>query len=74
MKGEPMIGELKKVIYYKVDGIEFRAIKQGYILNTPIYSVAVIENNLRGYEVGVITEKMLKNKIKNKTYKFVKAL
>jgi len=53
MKGETMIGELKKVIYYKVDGIEFRAIKQGYILNTPIYSVAVIENNLRGYEVGV---------------------
>ena len=32
-----MIGDLKKVIYYKVDGIEFRAIKQGYIFNIPIY-------------------------------------
>ena len=69
-----MKGDLKKVIYYKVDGIEFRAIKQGYIFNIPIYSVAVIENNLRGYEVGIITEQVLKNKIKNKTYKFVKAL
>lgn len=69
-----MKGDLKKVIYYKVDGIEFRAIKQGYIFNIPIYSVDVIENNLRGYEVGIITEQVLKNKIKNKTYKFVKAL
>ncbi len=69
-----MIGDLKEVIYYKVDGIEFRAIKQGYIFNIPIYGVSVIENNLRGYEVGVITEEVLKNLIKNKTYKFVKAL
>ena len=69
-----MKGDLKKVIYYKVDGIEFRATRLGNIFNTPIYGVAVIENNLRGYEVGVITEEVLKNKIKNKTYKFVKAL
>ena len=69
-----MIGDLKKVIYYKVDGIEFRAIRQGNFFNVPIYSVAVIENNLRGYEVGVISEEALKNLIKNKTYKFVKAL
>lgn len=53
MKGEPMIGELKKVIFYKVDGIEFRATRQGNIFNIPVYGVAVIENNLRGYEVGV---------------------